>query len=192
MFRWLRIGILVGLVAFCAATAYANNLVQNGGFETGDFTSWALSGDTSAAFVTSVNPHSGNFSAQLGTTSGTGYLSQTLSHATPGQPYVLSFWLASDGQLPNSFAITFDGNTLDTLLNVTPGYSLYQYTVAPTTSTPTLQFAFDDTNGSFYLDDVGLNATPEADSLAGFGALVVVGSVWALRIRKGKRRPYPA
>ena len=87
-------------------------LVQNGGFETGDFTDWSLSGDSSYAQVATgnanlgdrtISPHSGNCMALLGTLESDGYLTQTLATA-PGQRYVLTCWLNSpDGLTPNEF-----------------------------------------------------------------------------------------
>ena len=60
-----------GAAAFVLATFFAGaaqaNLVTNPGFETGDFTGWALSGDTTFTGVDGFSPHSGSFGAFLGT-----------------------------------------------------------------------------------------------------------------------------
>jgi hypothetical protein len=50
------------LAIFFGGAAQAN-IVTNPGFETGDFTGWTLSGDTSFTFVEGFFPHSGSFSA---------------------------------------------------------------------------------------------------------------------------------
>lgn len=191
MNKYLRIGILAVALGFISLqTAHAQNLVQNGGFETGNFTDWTLSGDTTAVTVNNYNPHTGNYAADLGTTYGTGYLSQTLN-VTPNQPYYLSFWLSTDESVPNSLQVSFDGNTVDSFTNLGPGYQIYQYLVTPTDSNPVLQFAFQDNYGYIYLDDVRLgtsSATPEVGSLTGFGCLLVLGGVWGLRRAKARTK----
>src|SRR5208283_5928083 len=71
------------------------NLVVNGGFETGDFTDWTVTGggnfvdDGSSSGIT---PHTGNYVAEFGASGEIDYLSQTLS-TTHGASYLLSFWL---------------------------------------------------------------------------------------------------
>jgi hypothetical protein len=187
MNKYLRIGILAVALGFISLqTAHAQNLVQNGGFETGDFTDWTLSGDTTVVTVNNFNPHTGNYAADLGTTNGIGYLSQTLN-VTPNQPYYLSFWLSTDESVPNSLQVSFDGNTVDSFTNLGAGYQIYQYLVTPIHANPVLQFAFQDNFGYIYLDDVRLgtsSATPEVGSLTGFGSLLVLGGVWGLRRAK--------
>src|SRR5262249_25131594 len=53
----------------------AGNLV-NGGFETGDFTGWDLSGNTGFTGVSAINPHSGTYAAFLGPIGSLGFLCQ--------------------------------------------------------------------------------------------------------------------
>jgi len=63
--------------------------VVNGGFETGNFTGWTRSGATSV----STTPHTGSFSAQVGSTSpfnGDSTIAQTFTAPTPTGP--LTFW----------------------------------------------------------------------------------------------------
>jgi hypothetical protein len=43
-----------------------SRIIQNGGFETGDFTGWVISGHNNDPVVSNVNPHSGTYSAALG------------------------------------------------------------------------------------------------------------------------------
>ncbi len=49
----------------------SNQLIQNGGFETGNLSSWTFGG-VYVPFVTTVQKHSGSYSAQLGASSGLG------------------------------------------------------------------------------------------------------------------------
>ncbi len=75
-------------------------LAQNGGFETGDFSSWIEAGSFSTASVTtnSTDTHSGSYGAHLSSAGMLAYLSQIVP-TTPGQTYRLSFWLDSpDGR----------------------------------------------------------------------------------------------
>ncbi len=72
-------------------SAGGGNVVVNGGFETGDFTGWARSGNTLPAIVTSP-VHTGNFAARIGSTSpdGNSILRQTIK-VPSGHP-TLTFW----------------------------------------------------------------------------------------------------
>jgi len=84
---------MVLMTSFLAGAAGAVELVQNGGFETGDFTDWTLTGNTGATYVgTSPNaPHSGAWAAELGAVGSDDFMSQVLT-TTAGQVYNLSFW----------------------------------------------------------------------------------------------------
>src|SRR4029077_10049470 len=85
--------LLIAVLASAAVSAHAQNLLTNPGFETGDFTGWTLSGDTSFCSVSTQHPHSGSFSARLAGLPGTGFLDQTITTVV-GQSYHVDFWLA--------------------------------------------------------------------------------------------------
>ena len=86
-----------------------NNLITNGGFETGDFTGWMLTGiDLSHDQVRAQDPHSGTFAAFLGSVGGDSFLSQLFA-TNPGDSYTLDYFLKSPGGTPNDFAVEIDG-----------------------------------------------------------------------------------
>ena len=71
------------------ATPVGPQAIVNGGFETGDFTGWTRSGTTSISGMA----HSGNYAAQLGSTSptnGNSSISQTFT--APGSGGTVAFW----------------------------------------------------------------------------------------------------
>ena len=64
MMRVTSLALLTFVVAaFGMSTQVSADLVQNGGFETGDFTDWTLSGNTTSVNVDSVpfDVHSGGW-----------------------------------------------------------------------------------------------------------------------------------
>jgi hypothetical protein len=154
------------------------NLVQNGGFETGDFTGWTLD-ETGGPFSfvddgsgTGFSPHSGNFFAALGDTSGLGTLSQTLPTPT-NQTYLLSLWIyspnvfdASGGQInsstPNQFEVIWNGTTLFNHADL-PQFNFWSNLVFVATATKTntvLQFDEEDQPYFLGLDDVSVTPVP--------------------------------
>jgi hypothetical protein len=137
-------------------------LIANGGFETGDFTGWSLSASAQEDFVTSTGSfvHSGVYGAELGQPTTNGYLSQTIS-TTPGQSYVLSFWLDnpnnSAGATPNQFQVQWNGTTVFYETNLPfMSWTNVQFIVSATGASTVLQFGFYDTPAYLGLDDVSL------------------------------------
>jgi hypothetical protein len=153
--------VLLSLLALGAQPAKAN-LIVNGGFETGDFSGWTVSADSTGvgpAFYVFV-PNSGTYFAFLGNIGGLGTLSQTVSD-TAGQVYTLSMYLSSDGATPNEFKIQWNGTTLydqTDLPNTSPSYNLLTFTVQGT-GTDTLTLSERDDPGYLALDDVSLNSS---------------------------------
>ncbi len=83
------------------------NLVSNGGFETGSYSSWSLVGQQGLGAAGRVasgspnsyyygNPHSGNYWWYDGSVGGWDGIAQAVS-TTPGQQYTLSYYLGGGG-----------------------------------------------------------------------------------------------
>jgi hypothetical protein len=148
-------------------------LVQNGDFETGDFSFWTLTGDASGnsslvddGSITGVTPYDGNYCADLSEFGSVADLSQTLP-TQAGEHYLLSFWLANVdvfgfGTSPNEFLVSWNGNTISSQFNQ-PAYDwMYvQFVVVATTNSTVLQFGFRNDLFFFGLDDVSVTPLPE-------------------------------
>ena len=144
------------------------SLVQNGGFETGDWTSWTPPNDGYSKVygnISSISPHSGGFFAALGAENSPGYLSQTLA-TTANQAYLLSLWLKSPsvrgGNTPNEFSVSWNGNTLFDQVNIPPisAWTNLQFIVTATGGSSVLQFGERDDPYYFGLDDVSVIPIP--------------------------------
>jgi hypothetical protein len=171
------------LVALAQWPAKGGVIIVNPGFETGDFTGWTQSGDTSFTGVTS-EPHGGVYSAKFGPVDGYGFITQTVA-TTPGMSYDLSFWIAHyDGQ---GFQILWGGN----VVYWEGAVGSYAWTnrsveVLADGDTTTFGFGFYNPPGFYYLDDVSLDeagaAIPEPATalLAGLG----LAAVAAIRRRR--------
>jgi hypothetical protein len=170
--------------------AVAGNLVQNCGFESGNFSSWNVlnnDGNTDVemdSFAVGVN--SGNFYAALGDAlSAPTTIEQTFTDVV-GTSLTFSFYVATDGSGGGLLA-DYDGSTLLSLANTTAaGYTEYSFAVTPTGS-DTISFIEEGPIGSYIgLDDVVVvdpPAVPEPSSLAfavaAFGAIILAHRRWA-------------
>jgi hypothetical protein len=172
---------LIGALALLAAPRANANLIQNGGFEDGTYTS-TVDGYTNpnvpvgwtanAAFdmdsgynqvrtygyLSSSNLSIGNFDWDPNPV-----LSQTFSD-TPGQVYIASLYLESDSWDSGSFfeASVGDANFLDPISTGYPidGYTLESFTFVGTGS-DALELTGNDSPGEWYVDDVDVSAVPD-------------------------------
>ncbi|HUA68993.1 MAG TPA: protease pro-enzyme activation domain-containing protein, partial [Candidatus Saccharimonadales bacterium] len=153
------------------------SLVQNGGFETGDFSFWTFLGDLTDSqgyFENGVVGadtfsdgsgtnwvHSGAYGAAFGEAGQLAYLSQTLP-TLPGQSYLLSFWLNNIyGATPNQFLVNWNTNSAstNTIFNQTDVPEIDNWTnmlfaVTATDTNTVLQFGSENDNYYFGLDDI--------------------------------------
>lgn len=145
------------------------DLVQNGGFETGDFTDWTMTNDPTATLVTTTNfifapsfpPNSGNYYALFGEgDEQLAYLTQTIP-TIPGQLYQISFWVNCDDETPNEFLFSWNGETLFsnqfTSTNFTQSvWSNFQFTATATSNYTVIEFGAGNDNSYTALDDVSV------------------------------------
>jgi len=178
-------------VLVCGQAAFAQNLINNGSFETGDFTGWTTGGNfeatevVSGSFYVYTGGQQGNFYAVLGPVGSDGTLSQTFNDVA-GQQYTFSFWLAAVGDNPSDFTATWDGSQAISLTNPNTGGIYQQYSFIETgTGTDTITFAFRDDPAYIALDNVsvtqngGGGTVPEPSSflLMGSGVLGLAGVI---------------
>ena len=146
-------GITVSSNALLTVTG---GIVQNGGFESGDFSFWTTGGNFIYTTVTSSLPyvHSGSYGAQLGPAQSLGYLSQTLP-TTAGQTYLVSCWLYSNGSTPNEFLVSWNGTPLFDQFNLgSTGWTNIQLVATASSNNTVLQFGFRNDPDYLGLDDI--------------------------------------
>jgi Viral BACON domain len=156
--------------AFGVTLNVGQSLVQNGGFESGDFSGWTLVGNTisgqtiyNAVETTSSSyamVFSGSYGAFLGDTQ-VASLSQTLA-TVPGQYYLLSLRLnnPASGSIQR-FAVNWNTNAANnTLVNLVnpPSFSWtnFQFLVRAAGDTTTLVIQAENDPSYFGLDDVSV------------------------------------
>ncbi len=188
--KTLLVVAAVTLLLFAAPAAFGQNLLTNGGFETGDFTGWTTGGNfedtevVTGAFYEYTGAQEGNFYAVLGPVGSDGTLSQSFSD-TAGAHYTFSFWLASVGDNPSDFSAYWDGTQVLSLTNPNTGSTWSQFSFSETgTGNDTISFAFRDDPAYIALDNVSVTETsqssvpePSTFMLLGSGALGLAGFV---------------
>ena len=188
IFQLFAVAAIIGLACNDRASA---EFIVNGGFETGDFAGWTLSGNTSdpTTFgVDSSTPHSGNFAAYFGPQGSPILLTQAVK-TSPGVSYLLRFFLNNEDGGSNEFSVVFGSTTLQDSVNLPVfSYQLISYTVTATAATTNLTFGFRNEFAFFNLDDVSLvSPVPEPASLAGLAVGLVLAGGYGLRKRWSRK-----
>jgi hypothetical protein len=160
-------------------------VVNNGGFETGDFSGWTLDGSSNFNIVTSssVFVRSGAYGAALAQFGSPGYLYQTLA-TSPGQSYLLSLWLENPsnpaGATPNQFLVQWDGSTLFNQTNLPfTAWTNLQFLVTATSTGTVLQFEFEDTPYYLGLDDISVTPVSPPELLAAQAGPATLDLTWS-------------
>ncbi len=199
----VRTLLIVALVGFANATANAQNLAGNPGFEQGPANTapWLFSGI--AHMSDGANSHTGDYEAQFsGSGADFGSVSQSIL-TTIGQQYLVDFWATSDGysaspgfgnELDAFFGtgeLTLTNADLGPLNGTTrAGYTEHSFDFTATSTSTLLSFSGSDGYGNMWVDDVSVTAatvgTPEPGSIVllgiGIAGLCVI-------VRRRKARP---
>ncbi len=170
--------------ALMSLPASAGVIIQNPGFETGDFSGWTQFGDLSYTTVSPRAAHTGVYGAEFGPENSFGYISQTVD-TTPGTLYDLSFWIHNTSGY--GFVVFWGDGVEDVIYSEgAAGYSWTKrsFEVLASGFTTTFGFGFYNERSYYYFDDVSLEeagAVPEpATALLmalGFGAIAAFRGV---------------
>ncbi|MEF7616966.1 PEP-CTERM sorting domain-containing protein [Aquincola sp. MAHUQ-54] len=178
----------VALAAATLLSTAAQAALVNGSFESG-LQGWTVGNFFAEDYDYGIDAlaHSGQAAFFGGGIGAAGTLSQTVA-TTPSQAYVLSFWLAGDGFMPNEFTVLANGAPLFQLSDaafLSNTYQQFKVFLSPATASTSLSFAFRSDSGAFHFDDVALAPVPEPTTTLLFGA----GIAALLAARKLRGRP---
>ena len=162
-------GVVSTLIAASASADLSSELVVNGNFETGDFSSWTQWGDTSYSDVNQGV-------ARFGPIVDFGGIYQDIATVV-GQQYTFSFDLSMGQGTPNSFFANFGALEVMSYTDRGAfGWTHYSFDVTASDATSQIKFGFYNGPNFMYLDNVSVTATPAPGALALLGAVGLVGA----------------
>jgi len=186
-----RVANYVGIILACCilvSPSLASELVANGGFESGDFSSWTtLPASSGTDFgVNGNNPHSGTNDAFF---AAVGQYDDSIMQTLPtveGQSYKIDFYLAhANYDAHADFTASWNGNTILSLVDSNFFYyTKYSFTEVATSATTTLQFSGRESVSFIYLDDVSVQPIPEPSTFVLLSAGVFGFLAYVCRKRK--------
>jgi hypothetical protein len=202
--KCLHLPLIFGAVLLLAASA-KGDLVSNGGFESGDFTGWALSGNTTNFYVGSspIIERTGNDCAELGAIGSDGTLTQNITTIS-GHSYTLTFYfnglngLSTIAGPNNDFSAKFGSNTFLSETNYTApnGWTKYTDTITATGTSTAIVFAARQDSNYVAIDDVsvvdnGVSSLPEPGDFVALAGIFATGLlIWLVpSIRRKKGSP---
>jgi len=160
-----------------AASAHAQNLLSNPGFETGDFSSWSTNVDPVWDAVDTNSPHSGTYGAYFGNPATTGSWIYQDFPTVAGRTYTISFWYQAEPDPnnvsePSELQVLFGSGSLIGTLGSCSGNCIWDsallatswtqvtLTVTATSSTSRIEFLAADQVAFIDLDDVSAALSP--------------------------------
>lgn len=176
---------LAGAVTSIAAPARALQLIQNGGFETNDFSGWTLTGDVAYTGLFRVGDYGfgeGNYFLASGPSNNWGIFSQDIP-TTTGRKYSISFdyrTITSD----NKLAASFEDSSLLYLVD-TQQTSRFSgvFTASSTTGSSTFSIGFYNPGFYNFVDNVSVEPVQEVPA-----PLPIMGAISAFALSRNLRR----